>query len=65
MIADLEAAYRTGQLIETYPEAQNELMDMFYDSFNRPVHPKGKHDDRVFARALAWQARYKPVPSIV
>ena len=57
MIVELEEAYRKGELVETYPEAQNELMDMYYDNMNRPTHPAGRHDDRVFARAIAWQAR--------
>jgi len=57
MITELEEAYRKGELLETYPEAQNELMDMQYDDKNKPVHLDNKHDDRVFARAIAFQQR--------
>lgn len=64
MITDLEEAYRKGELIETYPAAENELRDMEYGENNRPDAKKGKHDDRVFARAVAWQMRKKPVPGV-
>lgn len=64
MISDLEEAYRKGDLIETYVEAENELRDMEYGDNNRADHKKGKHDDRVFARAIAWQIRKQPVPGI-
>lgn len=64
MITDLEEAYRKEELIETYPEAENEARDMFYSSTNRPEHPSGKHDDRVFSRAIAWQMRKRPTPGI-
>jgi hypothetical protein len=64
MIADLEEAYRKGELIETYPEAENELRDMEYGENNRADHKKGKHDDRVMSRAIAWQMRKVPKPGI-
>lgn len=64
MITDLEEAYRKGELIETYPDAENELRDMEYTEANRADHKKGKHDDRVMARAMAWQMRKKPVPGV-
>jgi hypothetical protein len=64
MITDLEEAYRKGELIETYPAAENELRDMEYGENNRPDHKKGKHDDRVFARAVAWQMRKRPRPGV-
>lgn len=57
MISELEEAYRKGELIETYSEAQNELMDMQYDDNNKPIHLDNNHDDRVFARAIAFQQR--------
>ena len=64
MIADLEEAYRKGDLIETYPEAENEARDMEYGENNRADHKKGKHDDRVMARAIAWQMRKQPTPGM-
>lgn len=64
MITDLEEAYRKIELIETYPEAENELRDMEYGENNRAEHKKGKHDDRVFSRAIAWQMRKMPKPGI-
>lgn len=64
MLTDLEEAYRKEELIETYLDAENEARDMFYSSTNRPEHPSGKHDDRVFARAIAWQMRKRPAPGI-
>ena len=64
MIVELEEAYRKEELIETYPEAENEARDMFYNQQNRPEHPNGKHDDRVFSRAIAWQMRKMPVPKV-
>jgi len=64
MIVELEEAYRKEELIETYLEAKNELLDMYYDEKNRPTHRLNKHDDRVFARAIAWQMRKVVVPSI-
>ena len=57
MITELEEAYRKVELIETYPEARGELLDMYYDDNNSATHRQGKHDDRVFARAIAWQRR--------
>lgn len=60
MITDLEEAYRKGDLIETYIEAENELRDMEYNEKNRADHKKGKHDDRVMSRAIAWQIRKQP-----
>ncbi len=60
MIVELEEAYRKEELLETYLEAKNELLDMFYDDANKPTHREGKHDDRVFARAIAWQMRKQP-----
>lgn len=64
MITDLEEAYRKEELVETYPDAENELRDIYYDASNRAVHPQNKHDDRVFARAMAWQARKIPTPRV-
>lgn len=57
LISELEEAYRKEELLESYLEAKNELLDMFYDDTNKPVAPEGKHDDRVFARGIAWQMR--------
>jgi hypothetical protein len=57
MITELEEAYRKGQLIETIREAENEARDMEYGENNRAEHKKGRHDDRIFARAIAWQMR--------
>lgn len=65
MITQLEEAYRKGYLVETYLEAKNELLDMAYNDNNRAEHRQGKHDDRVFARAIAWQMRSAPVPGVV
>lgn len=64
MISDLEESYRKEELLETYQEAKNELLDMQYDDKNRPEAPKNKHDDRVFARSIAWQMRKSADPSI-
>jgi len=64
MITDLEEAYRKGELIETYPAAEDEARDMRYTETNRPEHQKGKHDDRVFARSIAWQMRKAPRPGV-
>ena len=64
MITDLEEAYRKADLIETYPEAENEARDMEYNSNNRAEHKQGKHDDRVFSRAIAWQMRKIPTPGL-
>jgi hypothetical protein len=65
MIADLEEAYRKGDLVETYLEAENEARDMVYSEKGRPDVPSGKHDDRVFARAIAWQMRNAPRAGVV
>ena len=46
------------------PEAENELRDMEYGENNRADHKKGKHDDRVFSRAIAWQMRKIPIPGL-
>lgn len=64
MLSELEQAYRKGELVESYPEAQNEALDMFYDASNRPVHPNNGHDDRVFARAIAYQRSKGPKPGV-
>jgi hypothetical protein len=64
MITDLEEAYRKGNLIETYPAAEDELRGMEYGENNRPDHKKGKHDDRVFARAIALQMKNIPAPGV-
>lgn len=65
MVADLEEAYRKEDLTETYPEAENEARDMQYTSNNRAEHKTGKHDDRVFARMIAWQMRNKPAAGVI
>jgi len=62
MITELEEAYRKGELTETYKEAYEEALGMYYDDKNRATHPTGKHDDRVFARAIAWQMLKIPEP---
>jgi hypothetical protein len=64
MIADLEEAYRKQDLIETYLDAENEARDMEYGNTNRADHKKGKHDDRVMSRAIAWQIRKLPTPGM-
>ncbi len=65
MIMDLEKAYRTKTLVETYPEAENEARDMVYiGEPERPDHKEGKHDDRVISRSIAWQMRNKPLPGV-
>ncbi len=64
MITDLEEAYRKGELTETYAAAENEARDMEYTESNRADHKKGKHDDRVMSRAIAWQMRKIPIPSV-
>jgi len=64
LISELEEAYRKAELLETYLEAKNELMDMVYDEKNKPIHPTNKHDDRVFARGIAWQQRKQAEPSV-
>lgn len=59
MLLDLEEAYRKAELIETYDEAENEARDMEYGENSRAEAKKGKHDDRIFARAIAWGMREK------
>lgn len=54
LVTDLEEAYRKEELIESYAEAEDEARNMIYTS-NRPEHPIGKHDDRVFSRGIALQ----------
>ena len=57
LVSDLEEAYRKANLIESYEEAESEARDMEYDSKNKADHKQGKHNDRVFARILAWAGR--------
>lgn len=64
IILDLEEAYRKGDLIETYSEAEDEARNMEYTESNRAEAKKGKHDDRIFARAIAWQMRNRREPSV-
>lgn len=64
IITDLESAYRKEELIETYPEAEDEARNMVYNKSNRPDVPSGKHDDRVFSRIVAWQMRSLPIPRV-
>jgi len=64
MITELEEAYRKGNLIETYPEAEDEARNMIYNTNNKAEAQKGKHDDRIMARAIAWQMRQQPVPKV-
>ena len=64
MITDLEQAYRKEELIETYPEADDEARGMMYDNSNKAVHQNGKHDDRVFARAVALQMSKLPTGKV-
>jgi len=64
MITELEEAYRKEELIETYKEAEDEARNMIYTKSNRAEHQSGKHDDRVFARAVAWQMRKMPIPRV-
>lgn len=64
MITELEEAYRKAELIETYIEAEEELRDMIYNANNKAEARKGKHDDRVMSRSIAWQLRKRPVPGV-
>lgn len=64
LVTDLEEAYRKVELIETYIEAEGEARNMIYNSSNRPEHPSGKHDDRVFSRGIALQMFKMPKPGI-
>lgn len=63
IITDLEEAYRKEELIESYSEAEAEARNMRYNSKNKPEHPPGKHDDRVFSRGIALQIMKVPLPS--
>ena len=64
MITELEAAYRKEELIEGYPEAEAEARNMIYKKNERAEHPDGKHDDRVFSRAIALQMSKVPIPRV-
>lgn len=64
LVSDLEEAYRKSELIESYVEAEAEARNMIYNSSNRPEHPSGKHDDRVFSRGIALQMFKQPKPGI-
>lgn len=64
MISDLEEDWRKENLIETYPEAVNEAYDMIYATSTRAEHQPNKHDDRIFARAIAWQLLKGPRPGV-
>lgn len=64
MITELEEAYRKEDLIETYTEAENQARDMEYNEKSRAEHKSGKHDDRVFSRAIAWQMIKRPRPGV-
>lgn len=63
MISELEEAYRKEDLVETYPEAENEARDMEYNG-DKAEAKKGKHDDRIMSRAIAWQQRNKAVAGL-
>lgn len=63
MVNDLESAYRNKEVIESYPEAQDEALAMIWVN-DRADHPKGGHDDRVMARAIALQLATKPQPRL-
>lgn len=64
MVTDLESAYRKEELWETYTEAEGEALSMVYNKSNKAEHPANKHDDRIFARAIALQMFNMPKPSI-
>lgn len=64
LLTTLEEAYRKETLYETYQEAEVEARNMVYNKSNRPEHPAGKHDDRVFSRGVALQMMGLPKPSI-
>lgn len=64
MLTQLEEEYRKEDLIETYREAEGEARDMIYTENNRAEHPKDKHDDRVFSRAIALQMMKRPRPGV-
>lgn len=63
IITDLEEGYRKEEIIESYPEGEAEARNMRYNQKNRPEHPPGKHDDRVFSRGIALQMMKQPQPS--
>lgn len=64
MIAELEEAYRKDDLIESYQAGAAELHDIEFSENNRAEAKKGRHDDRMMARAIAWQIRKTPRPSV-
>lgn len=64
MVSNLEEGYRKEELIETYTEAETEARNMIYNSSNKAEHQQGKHDDRIFARAIAWQLTKLPIPRV-
>ena len=64
MITELEEAYRKGDIIETYPEAENQARDMEYNEKHRADHKKGGHDDRILSRAIALQMKNMPEPGV-
>jgi len=64
MISELEEAYRKGELIESYVEAEDELRDMIYNEKGKAEARKDKHDDRVMSRAIAWAVRKTPAPGV-
>jgi len=64
MISDLEEAYRKGNLIECYMEAYEEAGNMIYNDNNKAEAMKGKHDDRILSRSIAWQMRKAPVAGV-
>lgn len=64
MLTELEEGYRKEELLETFSAAQTELLNMYFDKNNKAVHPQGQHDDRVFARAIAYQVARRPGPGL-
>lgn len=64
MITDLEQGYRKEELIETYPEAEDEARGMIYDRSNKAIHQPSKHDDRVFGRSIALQMSKMPTGKV-
>lgn len=64
MLTELEEKYRKEELIETYPDAEDEARAIVYNKNNRPEHPSGKHDDRIFSRAVALQMSKIAMPRI-
>jgi hypothetical protein len=69
IITNLEEAYRKEYLIETYTEAENELKGMIYTDKKtstralRAEAGKGKMDDRIFSRIIAWAMLGEPAPA--